>query len=169
MEEIWKQIVDYPNYYISNFGNIKNKKNKLLKNSDNGSGYIKTIIYNNNIPKTFYIHRLVAKYFLENYDENLEIDHIDRNSLNNSISNLRMATRSQNCINKKKRINTYSTYVGVTYDKNKNNKNWKAKVRINGKNKHIGNYNTEEEAYLAYINFVKNNNLEFEFRKNNIA
>ena len=80
-----------------------------------------------------------------------------------------MATRSQNCINKKKRINTYSTYVGITYDKNKNNKNWKAKVRINGKNKHIGNYNTEEEAYLAYINFVKNNNLELEFRKNNIT
>jgi len=117
----------------------------------------------------YLFHHLVARYFIGKRPEGLVIDHIDRNSLNNSISNLRMATRSQNCINKKKRINTYSTYVGITYDKNKNNKNWKAKVRINGKNKHIGNYNTEEEAYLAYINFVKNNNLELEFRKNNIT
>lgn len=46
--------------------------------------------------RTFFIHRLVAKYFLPDWDSNLTVNHIDENSLNNDVRNLEMLTMKEN-------------------------------------------------------------------------
>lgn len=53
-------------YSVSEYGLIRNDKtNKILKIQDNGKGYKKVTITNNGKPYQYYIHRLVAEYFLE--------------------------------------------------------------------------------------------------------
>ena len=102
--------------------------------------------------KLYALHRLIYKYHNEDFDltysYNNEIDHININSLDNRIENLRLATCSQNTRNQNKRKNCSSKYKGVSWDK-QNNK-WGAQIRINGKTKHLGSFTNEDEAYLAY-------------------
>jgi hypothetical protein len=50
--------------------------------------------------KQFLLARLLALHFIPNPLNKKEVDHIDRNPLNNSLSNLRWATRTENCLNK---------------------------------------------------------------------
>jgi len=96
MEEKWKQIQDFPNYNISSFGNIKNIiTDKPLKPSLK-SGYYHVSLVNNNTKKSFKIHRLVALAFLQNLDNKPEVNHIDKNKLNNTIDNLEWVTRQEN-------------------------------------------------------------------------
>lgn len=155
MEE-WKIINDYPNYSISNFGNVKNnKKNKLLKGRLNRKGYLRVGLYND-VDKTknknFSIHRLVGDAFLENKDNKLSIDHIDRNKQNNNISNLRWATNEEQNRNQKKREGCSSIYKGVSFYKTTNK--WVSSITINKKRVSLGYFKTEEEAKGAYNNFI---------------
>tara|TARA_R110002153_G_C13012367_1_gene466445 strand:- start:46 stop:543 length:498 start_codon:yes stop_codon:yes gene_type:complete len=101
--------------------------------------------------KLYYLHRLIYKYHNQDWDitdtsSDNQIDHININSLDNRIENLRVVNNSQNNRNKNKRDNCSSIYKGVS----KKNKKWKATITIDGKLKHLGYYETEEEAYLAY-------------------
>ncbi len=84
-----------------------------------------------------------------------EIDHIDRNKLNNKIENLREVTKSENMANRKKHKTNKSGYKGVAY--HKASKKWRASVRINKKDVWIGCYKTPELAYFHYCEFVKAN------------
>ncbi len=95
---MWKTIEDYPNYDVSNFGNIRNNKtNYLLKLQKNYSGYMKISLVssNNKERKTCIVHRLVAKAFIPNFDNKPTVNHIDKNKANNIVSNLEWATMSE--------------------------------------------------------------------------
>ncbi len=46
------------------------------------------------------MHRIVAKFFLDNEDSKCVVDHIDRDRTNNNLDNLRWATREVNALNK---------------------------------------------------------------------
>lgn len=94
MTEIWKYIEGYEGkYQISNFGRVKslnyNKtgKERLLKINFN-SGYGIICLFNKNVRKYLYIHRLVAQAFLENPLNLPEVNHIDEDKTNNSVGNL---------------------------------------------------------------------------------
>lgn len=96
--EEWKDIEGYEGYYqISNFGNVKNSKtNHIIKLSDiNSVGYYRVTLYNP-IKKRFFVHRLVAYHFCDDYEENLIVNHKDGNKKNNHASNLEWVTRSEN-------------------------------------------------------------------------
>lgn len=96
MEEHWKQIQDFPNYHISTFGNIKNIiTNKLLKPCNKG-GYYHVSLVNSITRKSLKIHRLVSIAFIPNPENKPEVNHKDKNKLNNNINNLEWATRSEN-------------------------------------------------------------------------
>ena len=102
--------------------------------------------------KFYQLHRLIYKYHNEDWDitdnsKDNHIDHININSLDNRIENLRILTNSQNQRNRKKKPNCSSKYIGVT----KNGKKWKVVIRIGSKNKYLGLFKTEEEAAEAYI------------------
>jgi hypothetical protein len=145
--ENWKSIDEYENYEISDHGNVKNiKTNKMLKPRVNNRGYNNVDLYNIG-KRTKPIHRLVAEAFLENPDNKRCVDHIDRNKLNNHISNLRYATDSQNNMNKSRQSNNTSGIVGVYFCKDRNK--WRAVIKKDRNPIHLGYFETKEEAIEA--------------------
>ena len=99
MEE-WRKIDEFPNYSVSNFGNIMNvKTNKMLKLS-NKSGYYNVSLTNENNYKTIKVHRLVAISFIENPEKKTDVNHKDKHKLNNNIANLEWMTRHENNIHR---------------------------------------------------------------------
>lgn len=88
-----------------------------------------------------------------------EIDHINGNSADNRIVNLREATRSQNAINRSKQSNNRSGYKGVWKRKNLNS--WVAQICVNKKNIRIGSFDSPEKAYAAYVEAAKKYHGEF--------
>ena len=81
------------------------------------------------------------------------IDHIDRNGLNNGRYNLRLASRSQNCYNRKKKAGSQSKYKGVSYVKGR--KKWRVCINHNGKRIHLGYFDDEIDAVKAYDEAAK--------------
>jgi len=81
-----------------------------------------------------------------NTRKGMEVDHKDGNGLNNQKNNLRICNRTQNCQNRKKIKNCSSKYKCVGWHKGLNL--WVAKLKSNGKSKHLGCFDTELEAAI---------------------
>jgi hypothetical protein len=99
--------------------------------------------------KCYTTSRLVYKAFhpefnLE-YTKNITIDHINRNSLDNRLCNLRIATMSEQIINRECVIHAKGYYF------NKQTQKWIARIGIQGKTKHLGSFKTESEARIARL------------------
>lgn len=98
-KRIWKEIEGFPDYKISNYGQIKSRKNdiKLLKPVKNCvSGHLSIILCKNKTKNRKLIHRLVLESFEGPCPEGMECCHDDGNPENNHISNLRWDTRKNN-------------------------------------------------------------------------
>lgn len=97
-----KNLKDIPGYQglyaISKDGDVWSYyRNKFLTKTPSEQGYLKVTLYKQNTPKKcIYVHKLVALTYLNKpqSDQELTVDHIDRNKLNNNVSNLRWVTRS---------------------------------------------------------------------------
>lgn len=116
----------------------------------------------NNSTKSFYAVRVVGSKtiqlaaFILNLPTGLQPDHKDGNTLNNKRSNLRSATRSQNCANRSKRSDNTSGFKGVCFDKSRRNSRvWLAQITYMGKTKHLGHYETSVQAAYAYDQAAK--------------
>ena len=130
---------------------IKNKMTgNFLVGHLHDNSYVKVgLTFTNGNDKTYpsiYLHDLLAMAFIENSDPDIYtmVDHIDRNKMNNDLSNLRWVTPSENGKNKK----SPTEHRGVTF--NKKEKLWRTRVSENGKRRIIGRYDTEEMAKRAY-------------------
>jgi len=86
--------------------------------------------------------------FLLNPLKGVQIDHKNRNKLDNRRRNLRLATHQQNQINKNLSKFNKSGYSGIFISHGK----WVAQIKINKKTTHIGTFASKEEAVLARIN-----------------
>lgn len=100
-------------------------------------------------PGAIRMHRLIIG---AKVDEN--VDHINGNKLDNRRKNLRIATKSQNAVNRPKFIkNATSKYKGVhwyrSYVKGKT-PHWRAEIRFHRKAIRLGRFETEKEAAIAY-------------------
>lgn len=78
-----------------------------------------------------------------------QIDHIDGDRANNRIANLREATNRENMQNQIRRPSNKSGYVGV--DWHARDRKWRAQIRLNGKNHHLGLFDCPREAHAAYL------------------
>lgn len=98
MEHI-KQIEDYPDYYVSDQGNVYSNKSgamKKLKPNKRWDGYAGVCLCNNGTQKQIKIHRLVAKAFVPNPENKPCVNHKDGNRQNNCADNLEWATYKEN-------------------------------------------------------------------------
>lgn len=94
--------------------------------------------------------KFLHHYILPKINEK-DIDHINKNKLDNRKENLRYATRSENMFNVGIRKNNTSGFNGVFYFKfGKRIKRWKAQLKINYQSIHLGYFLTKEEAGMAY-------------------
>lgn len=94
--EIFKSIIGYEKYKISNYGNVINNFDKYMTIQTNKAGYKLVQLSKNNKPKKFYIHRLVALHFIDNVDNKPQVNHKDGDRSNNRIDNLEWNTNSEN-------------------------------------------------------------------------
>ena len=96
---MWKDIPGYEGLYkVSDNGDVYNIKSKRkLKLTVSDAGYHKVNLRNNGSVKTHLVHRLVALSFIPNPKEKPQVNHIDEDSLNNSLSNLEWCTPKENC------------------------------------------------------------------------
>jgi len=152
--EIYKEIKDFPNYCVSNLGNVKNNNtNKILKQRIKKNGYLEVQLSKLNKSYHKYIHRLVIDTFLDNNDNKKCVDHINGNKIDNNLKNLRWATHKQNGQNSKIRKDNTSSVKGVCFNKYHNK--WHARIKIDGISIHLGYYDNLEDAKEVRIKAAK--------------
>lgn len=99
MKEEWKIIEDYPDYMISNLGNVKSLKHgkeRILKQGKDKDGYCQVSLWKESKQKTYKVHRIVAQAFLPNPYNLPQINHKDENKQNNCASNLEFCDAKYN-------------------------------------------------------------------------
>jgi len=94
---IWKKVIGYEKYEVSNSGEVRNFLTKNKKSiTDHNSGYLATTFSLNYKSKTVLMHRLVALHFIYNPENKRCINHIDGDKHNNNVSNLEWNTHKEN-------------------------------------------------------------------------
>ena len=164
MKEIWKDIEGWEGYYqVSNLGRVKSLhrivahpisdkriKERILKPSPDGSGYLMVNLNRDGRKKPMKIHKLVSIAFLSHVanGHKIVIDHINNNKRDNRLENLQLISTRENTSKDRFRGKYSSKYIGVSW--NKTLKKWGAFIGINGKVKNLGVFNSEFEAHQAY-------------------
>lgn len=99
---------------------------------------------------TLRMHRLILGLIP---GDGKETDHIDQNGLNNQRSNLRICSRSENNQNQQAIRGSTSQYKGIS--RSKSDKKWRARLYLNGQQKHLGYFPSETDAAVAYNRAAK--------------
>lgn len=108
-----------------------------------GTGYAVHTVYGTN--HSIYMHREILGLF--DGDDGRQVDHKNRNRLDNRRSNLRVVTLAQNLQNRNVRLGTSSSYRGVHWDTG--SQRWRCSVTVDGKVCWRGSFLSEEEAHRA--------------------
>jgi len=94
------------------------------------------------------MHNAIWEHHNGPIPDGLTIDHIDRTSLNNRQSNLRIATHSQQKQNQRLRSTNTSGYRGVHWDKSSGR--WRSQIKIDGKQIWLGHFTDPADAARAF-------------------
>lgn len=133
-------------YQISDDGKVLNQAGLILKPCIDKDGYERVSLSKYGEKRNHFIHRLVAINYIDNPKCYKQIDHINRDKLNNTISNLRWISQSGNMRNRqiKKKSNlpigVYTRSIGK----------WCAQITSNHKKLYLGQYNCPFQAGDAY-------------------
>ncbi|HAV9873771.1 TPA: HNH endonuclease [Escherichia coli] len=145
--EIIREIIFYRDgeiYYTPEYLKDHPRCKSGALGSVDKADYKSFAFYLNGKMRKFYVHRLI--FWLNTGEWPETVDHIDRNRLNNNISNLRAATIKENSSNRISNPRSNTPFVGV----HKTIKDgYRLCVNINGKQYTINGYKTPEAAALA--------------------
>lgn len=137
MEETWKNIENYDNYEINNYGVVRIKKNKkILKYQIDKDGYYKITLWKKGKCKCFRVNRLVAITFLENPNNLPVVNHKDENKQNNYVENLEWCTVAYN--------NAYGTKGKRGGEK------LRGKLRYTKTNRKVAQYDLDDNIIETY-------------------
>lgn len=118
--------------------------NGLEAGSRLSNGYVYIAIEN----KKLLAHRLAFVYMEGHCPEDMDVDHINGDPSDNRWLNLRLVTTSTNLQNlKRPHVDNVSGLLGVSPI----GKKWRAQICTNGRNKHLGSFDTPEEAHEVYL------------------
>lgn len=152
-EAVFKEIEGYPLYLIGSDGSVYSKKsNRFLKPVLQHTGYKHIELRNENGPKQFSVHRLVAKAFIPNPNNYPVVNHIDQNRVNNAVTNLEWCTYEYNsnhadCQKRKRnRINYYSEKQ-LRSRANMKNRNGKMVFQYSKEGEYIRSFPSTMEVY----------------------
>lgn len=164
--EEWRAVPGYEELYeVSDQGRVKSLRRKhttggILKawmltdrSRPTPTHYLHVSLSKSNCHRKFAVHRLVAMAFLGIPDPGQQIDHINGDSLDNRLTNLRLCERSQNQQNQKLSIRSTTHLKGAYYEKRTGR--WKASIAANGKEIWLGRFDTPEAAHDAYCEAAK--------------
>jgi hypothetical protein len=171
MEEVWKPVVGFDNYFVSSLGQVKStkyKESRILKPSfvDRKNGkklYAKVCLCKQDKVYTKTIHTIMAESFYNytyNKEDNKVIDHIDNNSLNNNINNLQIISNRYN-------LSKDNKFPGAHW--HKRDKVWESSIYFNKITVYLGKFNSQQEASNAYVDAftkIENNEFDINFYKN---
>ena len=88
---------DFPNYTISEDGEIRNSKGKIIKGEISNTGYRRVSLSNNYVKhKKMSVHRLVAETYIPNPHNYPEVNHKNENKLDNRVGNLEWCSTLDN-------------------------------------------------------------------------
>jgi len=161
--EIWEKIEGYAGYETSNLGQIRSldrniltkdgfyrkMKGHILKCSTGPWGYLTVTLSQNDIQKTVKVHRVVIAAFLGN--SKLEVNHKNLIKTDNRLENLEYITRRDNSVHyHKSRKRGLPTSVHQV-----ESGRFISKISINGKLRHLGTFETVDEASKIYNNKLK--------------
>lgn len=93
-------------------------------------------------------HQIVMHRLILNAPPGIEVDHINRNTLDNRRINLRLCSTKQNLFNREKKQNCISQYKGVTLRPSTGK--WQACIAKNGQSFYLGVFESEIGAAKAY-------------------
>lgn len=130
-----------------NFEKINKWKWQASWDRDSKSFYATGIDYSEKLRTPIKMHRFILGL---KKGDGIICDHINHDTLDNRKKNLRTATISQSSFNKRMRKNSTTGYKGVYLDKTKVLKKYRAKIKVEGKQIHLGYFDTPEEAYEMY-------------------
>ena len=169
MNEVWKDILGFEGYQISNLGNVRScrygtrtglkfKGWRNITSSFNGrkSHLIIDLVDSEGKRKSYQLHRLLYEIFISPIPEGAQVEHKDRNGLNNTLDNLRLSTQSQNVMNQKTRKGR--KFKGVYSSKSGK---WECRTSFKGKTVYLGVYHTELDAAKAYNEYARKTFGEF--------
>ena len=107
---------------------------------DKSNGYL--VARDADINKKVYMHQLICK-------TNKQVDHINRNRLDNRRENLRPATQQENRFNNSIRSDNTSGIIGVCWHKQA--MKWTAQIQVGNTNINLGTYNNFNDAIIARL------------------
>lgn len=131
--EIWKPVVGFDSYEVSNRGHVRSFKRKtpqILKLKRDGRGYTRVGLYAGDKQKWCLVHRLVAQTFIPNLFNKPQINHIDGDKTNNCVENLEWCTAGEN------RCHAYATGL---------------QAKIQGENRHDSKLTNEQITWIRSV------------------
>lgn len=146
---VWASHIEYPGYLVSSQGMILSKFTELpLVCPKTIHGYAMARLSKHNKVSNRHVHSIVAEVFLGAIPLQHEVDHINRDRLDNNITNLRYVTRRQNNFNTKLSKKNRTGHKGVYFHK-PNGKYYARYKAQSGKYLYSGYFDTLQEAVDA--------------------
>ena len=142
-EEVWLNVPNCEPYQVSNKGNVKGYKEKIMKPYLDTNGYYGFRLRKNGRYIKKYTHQMVAECFIPNPTNRPRVDHINRDRTDNRLENLRWCTVTENNWNSNR--HDREMYGIYWYEERQS---YLIKFKLNNQNRYFGWRKSLEEAKL---------------------
>jgi hypothetical protein len=120
MQEIFREIQDFPGYFVSNQGRVRRGGDRMCAIHKTARGYMVVQLTYNGRRRGYSIHRLVASAFIGEIKDGYEVDHINSIKDDNRLENLEIVTRAENMRRYHRSVGRHSAYEKISKSKGGN-------------------------------------------------